>query len=247
MRQLGCSPDRPDARDHLLALTVTHLPPSVDLTSKCPPVQDQGQLGSCTANAIGAALRFCDMKEGKDPGSPISRLFIYYNERVMENTVQSDAGAMIRDGIKSVGHQGACLETEWPYEITQFATKPSAACFTDATKWEALSYKRVARTLAQLKGCLAAGNPIVIGFTVYSSFMTDAVAKSGIMPMSAPSESVEGGHAVLCVGYDGKGNFILRNSWGTDWGLKGYFLMPEAYLLDPHLSSDFWSITTASG
>src|SRR5713226_8842857 len=118
----------PDLRDQLYAALVVNLatfPTQMDLRPKCPPVYDQGQLGSCTANAIAAALEFDQMKQAVEDVFVPSRLFIYYNERVIEGTVDEDAGAMIRDGMKSVAKQGAPHERLWPYAIAKFRTKPS--------------------------------------------------------------------------------------------------------------------------
>jgi C1A family cysteine protease len=242
----GWVPDLPDHRDHIYAAPIAAaipLPPIVDLRSGCPPVYDQGQLGSCTANAIGAALQFNQMKQGFADVFAPSRLFIYYNERVIEGTVKADAGAMIRDGMKSVAKQGAPHEALWPYVISKFSTKPSAAAYKDAAKHPAVLYQRVIQDLAQLKGCLAAGFPIVFGFSVYDSFESSAVAKSGNAPMPNPTEKLLGGHAVLAVGYDDTNKwFVVRNSWGTGWGMKGYFTLPYDYLTDPNLADDFWTV-----
>jgi C1A family cysteine protease len=247
---LGWVPDLPDARDHLFAApprTLAALPTQVDMRPQCPAVYDQGQLGSCTANAIAAALEFDQMKQHLGPPHPFtpSRLFIYYNERVIEHSVNSDAGAQIRDGVKSVAKQGDCPETEWPYDATKYAQKPPAACYKDAVQYKAVSYAAVTQSLTQLKGCLAAGFPIVLGFTVYDSFMSDDVAKTGMAPMpNLATEKVQGGHAVVAVGYDDtQQRFIMRNSWGTGWGMHGYFTLPYTYLIDAHLASDFWQIT----
>ncbi|WP_415855936.1 C1 family peptidase [Sinomonas sp. G460-2] len=246
----GWVPDVPDQRDHLFAAppaVLGALPPSADLTAQCPPVYDQGQLGSCTANAIAAALEFDADKQGITGYATPSRLFIYYNERVMEGTVASDSGAQIRDGIKSVGAQGACPETEWPYVIAQFAVQPTQQCYIDAKQHRAVAYQRVSRTLQQMQGCLAAGYPFVFGFTVYESFESQQVAQSGIAPMPAPNEQVLGGHAVVAVGYDNTSQrFRVRNSWGTGWGQAGYFTLPYQYLLSTGLSSDFWTVRTVS-
>lgn len=247
IQRYGWIPDLPDQRDHLFSTPpAVHaaLPRKVDLTSACPPVYDQGQLGSCTGNGIAAALEFDQLKQGlPDPYTP-SRLFIYYNERVIEGTVSTDSGAMIRDGIKSVGHTGACREEGlWPYDISQFAVEPSAEAYADAKNHTAVSYQRVTRSLSQLKGCLAAGYPFVFGFSVYESFETSEVASSGHAPLPAASEQLLGGHAVLAVGYDDAHHrWICRNSWGTGWGKAGYFTLPYAYLTDHNLSSDFWTI-----
>ncbi|HTB79532.1 MAG TPA: C1 family peptidase [Opitutaceae bacterium] len=245
IKTYGWIPDLPDHRDHLYAApmqVVAKLPSKVDLRPQCPPVYDQGQLGSCTANSIGGGFEFTLIKEKKPDFMP-SRLFIYYNERVIEGTVKSDSGAQIRDGIKSIANQGVCAESEWPYIITKFTTKPPAKAYKDALKNQALSYSRVTQSLNQFKGCLASGYPFVFGITVYESFESQEVAKTGNVPMPASHEKSLGGHAILAVGYDDSTQrFIIRNSWGPGWGQKGYFTLPYAYLLDTGLSSDFWTI-----
>jgi C1A family cysteine protease len=150
---------------------------------------------------------------------------------------------MIRDGIKSVAKQGAPHEPLWPYVLAKFRTKPAAPAYADARKHAAVLYQRVTQDITQLRGCLAAGYPFVFGFSVYTSFESEAVAVSGRVPLPKPSERMVGGHAVLAVGYDNPARrFILRNSWGTAWGQNGYFTMPYAYLLDENLSDDFWTI-----
>ena len=241
----GWNPDIPDGRDFMYAAppaVVTQLPPQVDLRTQCPGVYDQGQLGSCTANAIAGALEFDQMKQKEQLFTP-SRLFIYYNEREIEGTVASDSGAQIRDGVKSVNQQGAPPETDWPYDITKFADKPPQPAFDDATKHEAILYQRLTQTLDQLKGCLAEGFPFVFGFVVYESFESPEVASTGQAPMPAAGEKQLGGHAVLAVGYDeSQQRFTVRNSWGPGWGMQGYFTLPYPYLLQGTLSSDFWTI-----
>ena len=157
--------------------------------------------------------------------------------------MNSDAGAQIRDGIKVVAKQGAPPEDDWPYDITQFAVKPPQQAYTDAAKNKVTSYHRVSRVLNQFKGCLASGYPFVLGFTVYDSFESAAVAQSGHLSMPQSGETVVGGHAVVAVGYDDQNQwFIIRNSWGANWGLQGYFTMPYQYLMEPNLSDDFWTI-----
>jgi C1A family cysteine protease len=196
--------DLPDARDYVYAAPLMRfpigLPASVDLRSACPPIYDQGQLGSCTGNGIAGAIEFDQKKQGTKEFTP-SRLFIYYNERVMEGTVPQDAGAQVRDGIKSVATLGAPPETDWSYDIAKF----------------------------------------------YESFEGQQIAQTGIMTMPASGEKVVGGHCVVAVGYDNSTRmFIIRNSWGTSWGLNGYFMMPYEYMLG-RLSSDFWTMRSVAG
>lgn len=251
VKRYGWIPDVPDQRDHLYAAPIARLrafPPKTDLRRQCPAVYDQGELGSCTGNAIAGAIQFDRRKLKRRPDFIPSRLFIYYNERVIEHTVESDSGAQIRDGIKAVAKLGVCPEPEWPYDIAKFAVKPAAICYQHAKKYRAIGYQRVVQSLAQMKGCLASGYPFVFGFTVYESFESDQVARTGVVPMPAAAEKVLGGHAVLAVGYDDAAQrFIVRNSWGRRWGIAGYFTMPYAYLADDNLAADFWTIRVTSG
>ena len=247
IKRYGWIPDLPDQRDHLYFAprpVLAKLPKKIDLRTLCPPVFDQGQLGSCTANAIAAAHQFDQMKQNKPKVFTPSRLFIYYNEREIEGTIKEDAGAMIRDGIKTLAKQGAAPESAWPYVIAKFATRPPKKCYEAGLAHQALSYQRLTPDIAQLKGCLAAGYPFVFGFSVYESFETEAVAKTGAVPLPDGSgERLLGGHAVLAVGYDdAKQRFLVRNSWGTGWGFAGYCTFPYAYLLDANLSDDFWTV-----
>lgn len=258
-RIYGWRPQLADNRDRLFTPppSPTGLPALVDLRPSCPPVYDQGQIGSCTANAIAGALQFTRRKEGRTPDFNPSRLFIYYGERNIEHTVHSDAGAIIRDGIKVVNQLGAPPETEWPYDGTpadpatgtfpphaHAATKPSAKAFKDALNYQATSYLAIpGNNVDQMRACLAAGFPFVFGFVVYDSFESQAVAANGMVPMPKNGEKQLGGHAVCAVGYDDHAKrMIVRNSWGPGWGDKGYFHMPYDYFADPGLSSDFWTL-----
>jgi C1A family cysteine protease len=244
----GWIADRPDHRDLRYAppATAGSLPIFVNMRPCCPPVYDQGQLGSCTANAIAAAIEYDRIKQELPVFTP-SRLFIYYNERAMEGTIMSDAGAQIRDGIKSVATQGDCPEADWPYDISRFAVRPPPACYVEAVKYRAVTYERVGRTLDEMQACLAADSPFVFGFTVHRSFESAAVARTGKVPMPRRFDRPVGGHAVMAVGYnDETQRFSVRNSWGTGWGDGGYFTMPYAYLTDPNLSDDFWTIKLVS-
>ena len=239
----GWNPDLPDHRDYAFRSERAEVPAVVDLRPQCPPVLDQGQLGSCTANAISNCHRFVQVKEGEKAFQP-SRLFIYYNERAIEGTTRTDSGAEIRDGFKTIANQGVCDEAAWPYNIAKFTKKPGATCYKSALAHTAIQYQRLNNAnVNDLLSCLADGYPFVFGFTVYESFESDAVAKSGVVNMPQKGEKSLGGHAVLCVGYNSKASrFVVMNSWGTSWGQNGYFTIPFAYLTDPNLADDFWTL-----
>jgi len=240
----GWIPDFPDHRDitFKIGFPVT-LPSSIDLRPDCPPVVSQGELGSCTANSIANAHYFDQMKQNKAKPFMPSRLFIYYNERVIENTVPYDSGAQIRDGIKTLNAQGVCSEETWKYIIPKFTKKPSPTAYKQALLNQSILYQRLSQTPIDLKQCLFSGYPFIFGFTVYESFESEIVTKTGIIPMPSLYERALGGHAVLCVGYnDNTSRFTVMNSWGTEWGDKGYFYIPYSYLLNTNLSSDFWTV-----
>jgi C1A family cysteine protease len=249
VKRFGWQPDLPDQRDFAYRVprrTAAALPPRVDMRPQMPDVYDQGQLGSCTANAIGGAFEF-EMLKQKEPDFVPSRLFIYYNERVIERTVDEDSGAQLRDGMKTLAHQGVCPEPTWPYVISRFATKPSHQCYTEAKQHLGITYMRVDQDVAQMRGCLAAGYPFIFGFTVYESFESDAVSRTGNVPMPNGDERTLGGHAMCAVGYDNpKKLIIVRNSWGPDWGRKGYGTMPYAYFTNTDLAADFWTLRAVS-
>lgn len=240
----GWIPDLPDQRDFLyakLSPEIPSLPTHVDLRQGCTPVENQGELGSCTANALVGNLEFLKMKSLQKE-IDFSRLFVYYNERVIEHTTNTDSGAQLRDGIKTLAKAGDCTETVWPYDVSQFANEPPEAAYAEALNYQILSYYRL-QTLSEMKHTLSSGFPFVFGFAVYESFESIDVSKTGIVPMPQASEHMLGGHAVMAVGYeDETERFIARNSWGSKWGDKGYFYMPFSYLTNSSLASDFWTI-----
>ena len=217
------------------------LPPSVDLRTngKLSPVYDQGQLGSCTSQALLAAVEYADPTSFAG-----SQLFIYFNERVLENSVAEDSGAEIHDGITTLCKYGVCAEADWPYDITKFTEKPTDACYTAALEHQALQVRNIPQTPYDMKNCLAQGFPFVVGIVVFAGLESAAAAKTGIVPMPRNKRGKSlGGHAVLCVGFDdSKKKWIMRNSWGADWGEAGYFYLPYGYLEDKDLTSDLWSI-----
>jgi len=246
-------PDQRDIPFQTVFRVPRRLPEKIDLRRACSAVEDQGDLGSCTAQALVGALEFLELNAVKiqnrqlkiaNSFTDLSRLFVYYLERDYENTVDYDSGAYIRDGIKMLKKFGACRESLWPYDISKFACQPSKNCYTEAEKHQITSYQRLS-TLAEMKSCLAMGLPFVGGFTCYESLMSDDVARTGDIPLPKDNESVVGGHAILFVGYDDKtGRAIIRNSWGESWGQKGYGALPYEYLKSRDLSDDFWCIQT---
>jgi len=244
----GWLPDLPDKRDWLYGVVrrLPRLPRRTDLRAICSVVEDQGELGSCTANALAGALEFLERKNGVSYEDR-SRLFIYYNERAIIHTIGEDSGAMLRDGIKTLVKQGACSEDIWPYYTGKFAVRPPAACYRDARDHQITSYHRIL-AVPQMKACLAEGFPFVFGFMVYESFESARTVRTGVVNLPGRKESALGGHAVMAVGYDdGARRFLVRNSWGTGWGMDGYFTMPYEYLENRGLSDDFWTIRAGEG
>jgi C1A family cysteine protease len=256
MRKYNRVPDKQDARDFKYAahlMTATKLPSHADLRPYCPPVVDQGDIGSCTGNAIAGALEYMQLREQRyKVGGPqvfdrqqfyhFSRLFIYYNERLLENTISEDAGAEIRDGIKVIAQWGACRESVWGYSHAHLFAKPTLSAYNEAAQHKAKTYYRI-NSLNEMKHCLADGYPFVFGFTVYDGFESEETASTGVLHMPTANENIQGGHAVMAVGYDdAKKVVIVRNSWGTSWGMSGYFTMPYAYISNPELASDFWTV-----
>lgn len=212
----------------------------VDLRELCPPVFDQGNLGSCTANAIAGAYHF--VEDPKNSFMP-SRLYIYYNERMIEGTTEYDSGSSIEDSVISITKYGTCEEDYWPYDISKYTDKPTIECYTQGEENKCINHKKLEQKLEVLKQCLVNGQPFIFGFVVYESFETDDVELTGVMTMPNKTDKKLGGHAVMAVGYDDIDEcFIIRNSWSDKWGDKGYFYMPYEYILDNNLASDFWVI-----
>ncbi len=218
------------------------LPESVDLRKNFPPIYDQGNLGSCTANALCAVHEFETVDEKVDIGFKPSRLFLYYNERKLENTVSEDSGALLSTGIKCMNKYGVCSEKYCPYIIEKFAQKPSPEAYKEALEHKVITASNIHQDVTSMKLSLYNKNPFVVGIAIYSSFESPEVAKTGKVPMPKPDEECLGGHAVVVCGYT-KDHWIMRNSWGDSWGDKGYFYLPYLYLLDSDLSSDLWNIS----
>jgi C1A family cysteine protease len=241
----GWKPDLPDHRDYAFAEhvdTTKALPSSVDLEPLCTPVKDQGALGSCVLNALAGHDEVNEQINGIKPVVILSRLFMYYNTRVIEGTVRQDSGCMVRDAIKSLVKTGVCAEVLWPYVISKFTNKPTAKTYTDAVPREAQVYAQL-NTLADMKTRLASGRSFIGGFSVYESFESEQVAKTGIVNLPEKGEQLLGGHGVHTIGYDdATGRFKVRNSWGAAWGIRGCFTIPYEYWTNRNLSDDFWVV-----
>jgi C1A family cysteine protease len=253
--EYGWIKDTRDDRDYLYNVPYRFLKalPEIEKVNlleqfEWPECYDQGKLGSCTTQAIAAHIQFNQIKQNIPTFLP-SRLFIYFNERLLMGTIGYDSGAMLRDGMRVITEQGVCPEDEWKYDIAKFTEKPPQPCYDHALNHQVLMYQRVNQTLEQMQGCLVQGYPFVCGVMIYTSFESEEVTKTGIVSMPKMGwffgEAKLGGHAILIVGFDSiNKTFTFRNSWGTSWGNKGYGTIPYEYLLDPKLAADFWTIRT---
>jgi C1A family cysteine protease len=234
------------------------LPPTVDLKAWCSPIEDQGALGSCTANAgVGLVEYFEHRAFGKHIDA--SRLFLYKTTRQMLHWT-GDTGAFLRNTMGSLVLFGVPPEEHWPYKITDFDKEPPAFCYAFAQRFQSISYYRLDPSglakntlLDRIKTYLAAGLPSMFGFTVYSSY-TQANT-TGKFPFPTAGDKIAGGHAIVAVGYDDgmkikntnpgavetTGALMIRNSWGTGWGAAGYGWLPYDYVLKG-LAVDWWSL-----
>lgn len=249
MRHLhGWRKDRPDHRDLMYhaahpQLMVMPLPPRVDLRQWCPVIEDQGELGSCTANSSTSGMEYLYKKQLGQDAPALSRIFLYYVSRVKIERIDpaDDSGCQIRDVMKALRSFGTCLEKTVPYDTLKFSVEPSATAYAEATKHEILTYYSLAN-LQSIKTCLAQGFPAVGGFSVPANMMTDECTRTGMVKFPAPDEQFEGGHAVLFVGYDDANQcLIFQNSWSTAWGVSGFGYLPYQFVLQG-LADDFWTV-----
>lgn len=277
---MGWIPDYPDFRDYteeteevkeLLKPTglfqkerrktarALRIPASCDLREWCSPVEDQGSLGSCTAQAGAGIIEYYERKAfGRHIDA--SRLFLY---KVTRNLMKmsGDTGAYLRTTIGAMVLFGVPPEDYWPYsdELKEFDSEPPAFCYAFAQNYKTLKYYRhdppaasPESTLSRLKTYLASGHPAMFGFTVYSSI--EQASATGRIPFPSVRDKILGGHAVMAAGYDDQmkikntfentetvGALLIRNSWGEGWGEKGYGWLPYAYILRG-LAEDFWSV-----
>lgn len=247
IRRFGWVREHPDPRDKFYAEYFPEeaegkLPIRANNSQFRSHIEDQKNAGSCTGHAVTSVTEAHYNKAGL-PFVELSRLFPYWGARSLEGTTQWDAGAYIRDVCKFIFTFGLCNEALWPYgdSLKQIQKKPSKAAFQNATLRKGFPYYSIIG-LQQLKTNIAAGYDAIIGITVYESFMTNAVANTGNVPMpNLKTERPLGGHAIMVDGYDDVlGGLICVNSWGTGWGRSGEFTLPYGFITNPDLSDDFW-------
>lgn len=235
-KKYGWRRDIPDQRDYQYRpIIIPELPSKIDLRKDDSLIYDQGNLGSCTAQASAGCLEFNNLSY-----TP-SRLYIYYNTRVIEHTISWDSGASIRNTIKAIARDGYCRERIWPYHIDNFVRRPNRDCYQEARENKIIYSRIYGNHVNSMKTTIYNGVPFIFGFSVYESFESDETAVDGIVKMPNRHEKLLGGHAVMGIGYDDETQrFILRNSWGNTWGDDGYFYMPYEYIKDQNLAGDFW-------
>lgn len=206
----------------------------------------QGGIGSCVWNAMTAVLRWHIKRHG-GPDHELSRLQGYYDTRTIENSINEDAGCEIRNAIKCAQKVGVGHESLWPYVEARFREAPPASVYNQAGLFGSLTYERVPISMPSLKAALGDGVPVIIGVTLFSSFESNEVQKTGIVPMPQPDkEHLVGGHAMYCIGYGKKpGYFTVVNSWGAGWGDSGLCYFPEEYLGSEKYGGDYWLIRNA--
>ena len=243
-KKYGWIKDIPDQRDKYVVLNSNNNLNSKDLRDKFPGIYNQCNIGSCNANAIASIYEYIQINKNDKYFYTPSRLFIYYNERFLQNTTQFDSGSSISNSIRSLKKYGVCSEMDWQYTTENLKIKPNQKCY-DIGKKNIINfnYIRLNQDLDQLKACICNNNPFIFGFSVYEGFEKKNFTETGIMNYPGIKEKLLGGHCVVAVGYDDtKEMFIIRNSMGINWGDKGYFYMPYHFITNPDMCSDFWFI-----
>ena len=231
--------DIPSKRYSLAPIT---LPNKFELPLEVP-IYDQEDIGSCVANSACSCYRYESAQVLNNFSFEPSRLFVYYNARLLQNWQNEDSGAYIRDGFKALNKWGLANESVWPYITRDFAKKPTTQVYSNGLNNVTVKYATVQQSENAIKQTLLSGAAISFGFNVYSSFFGNWDNITGIMPIPKPNEYLEGGHAVTIIGWDdSKKSFLIQNSWGTEWGLQGKFWMPYSFLLNSNEADDFWCI-----
>lgn len=261
--KLNTTPRKPDQRDYLYhvieekqlivvkknnklkisKITANKTPPTTfSLQTSLSPILDQGSLGSCVTNAF--ALNVAT--QTKSAVKP-SRLFHYANCRILQGSLLSDdSGTDVRTACNAILNYGACQETVWPYNVNNYSVYPPLTAFQGTKKFRTFTYTFINQNLSSLQTALSTNKtPIVFGFLVYTSFMSNNVAKNGVVPIpNTNTETLQGGHCMTIIGYDNTNQwFICANSWGNSWGNKGICYIPYSYLLNPNLAFDFCQAT----
>ena len=191
-------------------------------------------LGSCTGNAVANAYELLVLKTMPNKFVELSRLFVYYNSRLVEGNVSVDDGAYMKSSIRALYKYGICSESIWPYDISKFAVKPSTEAYTDATYRLIQNYRRVA-SIDNVIDALNSDYPVVFGMDVYKDFES----VYDVVPIPDKNAEPTGAHAMCLVGYDMDKKYLLaKNSFGTDWGMQGYCWIPFGYAQD-HMF-DMW-------
>ncbi len=244
----GWRPEPPDPQDHMfvdhpakMVLKEAATAGVLDLRKWCSPVEDQRDLGSCVANAVVGGLELLQLRNGQ-PLHDLSRLFVYYNSRLMHQNADVDEGTYIRLAMGTLSSLGTCSEAKWPYDTSKVFYRPSWGAYREAFTNKIQSFYRIDGTgdyrLTQIRQALEAQHPVVFGCLVDNDFMN--TGPTGQVSMPKAGRSVVGGHAMLIVGYKDSGRtLIVRNSWGTGWGDNGYCYIPDTYL-DATDANDFW-------
>lgn len=250
-RYYGWKPQAPDRRDLRFLpprRVLESLPPLVDWREKMGPVLDQGPIGSCGPNSVASIIMFDQQKQGMAVDVP-SRLAIYWLTRQLMGTINEDSGVDNRTMLRALNQYGQCSEKLWRYIPDEFRTKPTAAALEASALGKVTNYAAVRQDLDIMRGTLASDWVFLFGFTVYESFESQEVARTGRVPLPHPGERSVGGHDIVLVGYDdATQEFLFKNSW-NGWGVNGtgYGRMPYAYATDPNLASDFWVINAIPG
>jgi len=218
---------RPDSRDYRYIPSNNVLRKTVDLREWDSLVEDQFELGSCVGNAITNSFELQVKRLYPSTFVELSRLFVYYNARLLEGTVDEDAGTTIRSGVRGLSKFGVCTEELWPYTIHKFDDRPTSASYEDAKKRKIPSYRSL-KNVDEITAAVNDNYPVVVGVTLYTKFAF--LNESNYVVEKESEASFFGYHAVTIVGYDlDKKEFLVKNSFGNNWGINGYFIMPFDY------------------